>query len=129
MTHSKRIPPVLFLIFNRPDVTAQVFAAIRQAQPSKLYVAADGARPENAGEVERVAQTRQVVLNSIDWPCELKTLFRETNLGCRMAVSSAIDWFFEHGEQGIILEDDCLPDQSFFGFCSDCWIITGMIRA
>lgn len=112
-------PPILFLIFKRPDVTAQVLAAIRQAQPSKLYIAADGARPDKDGEAEKVAQTRELVLNGIDWPCEVKTLLRETNLGCRMAVSSAIDWFFEHEEEGIILEDDCLPDQSFFRFCEE----------
>ncbi|GAK49453.1 hypothetical protein U14_00675 [Candidatus Moduliflexus flocculans] len=111
--------PILFLIFKRPDVTAQVLAAIRQAQPSKLYIAADGARPDKEGETEKVAQTRELVLNGIDWPCEVKTLLRETNLGCRMAVSSAIDWFFEHEEEGIILEDDCLPDQSFFRFCEE----------
>ena len=111
--------PILFLIFKRPDVTAQVFEAIRLAQPSKLYIAADGARPDKAGEAEKVAQTRELVLQGIDWPCDVKTLLRETNLGCRMAVSSAIDWFFEHEEAGIILEDDCLPDQSFFRFCAE----------
>ena len=111
--------PILFLIFKRPDVTTQVLAAIREAQPAKLYIAADGARLDKAGEAEKVAHTRELVLNGIDWPCEVKTLLRETNLGCRMAVSSAIDWFFEHEEEGIILEDDCLPDQSFFQFCAE----------
>lgn len=111
--------PILFLIFKRPDVTAQVFAAIRQAQPSKLYIAVDGPRPDKTGEADKVAQTRELVLNGIDWPCEVKTLLRDTNLGCRMAVSSAIDWFFEQEEAGIILEDDCLPDQSFFRFCEE----------
>ncbi len=112
-------PPILFLIFNRPDVTAQVLAAIRQARPAKLYIAADGPRPDKEGEVEKVARTRKLVLQGIDWSCEVQTLLRETNLGCRMAVSSAIDWFFEHEEEGIILEDDCLPDQSFFRFCAE----------
>ena len=111
--------PILFLIFKRPDVTAQVLAAIRQAQPTKLYIAADGERPDKEGEAEKVAQTRELVLSGIDWPCEVKTLFRDANLGCRMAVSSAIDWFFEQEEAGIILEDDCLPDQSFFRFCEE----------
>ena len=111
--------PILFLIFKRPDVTAQVFEAIRLAQPAKLYIAADGARPDKAGEADKVAQTRELVLNGIDWPCEVETLLRDTNLGCRIAVSSAIDWFFEHEEAGIILEDDCLPDQSFFRFCAE----------
>ena len=111
--------PVLFLIFNRPAVTRRVFAEIRSAQPARLYIAGDGPRPGKAGEAEKVAQTRNLVLEGIDWPCEVKTLFRETNLGCRNAVSSAVDWFFENEAMGIILEDDCLPEQSFFPFCRE----------
>lgn len=108
---------LLFLIFKRPETTLKVLEVIRQAQPPRIYVAADGARSDQASEAEQVAKTREIVLNGIDWPCEVKTLFRERNLGCRMAVSSAIDWFFEHEEEGIILEDDCLPDVTFFRFC------------
>ena len=109
---------VLFLVFNRPDTTAQVFEAIRKAQPPRLYVAADGPREGRDGEAERVARVREIA-TAVDWPCELKTLFRKKNLGCKYAVSGAITWFFEHEEQGIILEDDCLPSQSFFWFCED----------
>ncbi|MFZ2122406.1 MAG: glycosyltransferase family 2 protein [Rhodoferax sp.] len=109
---------VLFLVFNRPDTTRQVFEAIRAAQPPRLYVAADGPRPQRAGEVERCTVTRQIA-TAVDWPCEVTTFFREKNLGCKHAVSSAITWFFEHEEQGIILEDDCLPAQSFFRFCDE----------
>lgn len=119
---SSFIPPaplqtaVLFLVFNRPDTTAQVFEAIRQAKPPRLYVAADGPRKGRAGEAERVARVREIA-TAVDWPCEVKTLFREKNLGCKYAVSEAISWFFTQEEQGIILEDDCLPSQSFFWFC------------
>lgn len=109
---------VLFLIFNRPDVTAQVFDTIRQARPPRLYVAADGPRLGRPGEVQRVAQARAVA-TAVDWPCEVKTLFRDKNLGCKAAVSGGITWFFEQEEQGIILEDDCLPNQSFFWFCEE----------
>jgi hypothetical protein len=112
---------VLFLVFNRPDTTRQVFEAIRVAQPPRLYIAADGPRPRRDGEVERCAITRQIA-SSVDWPCEVRTLFREQNLGCKQAVSSAITWFFENEEQGIILEDDCLPEQSFFGYCDELLI-------
>jgi len=108
--------PVLFIVFNRPDVTKRVFEAIRQAKPPRLYIAADGPREGRAGEAEKVADVRRIA-TAVDWDCEVKTLFREKNLGCKRAVSSAIDWFFEHEEQGIILEDDCLPAQSFFRFC------------
>jgi hypothetical protein len=109
---------VLFLVFNRPDTTAQVFEAIRQAKPPRLYVAADGPRRNREGESERVSKVREIA-TSVDWPCEVRTLFREENLGCKYAVSGGVTWFFEQEEQGIILEDDCLPSQSFFWFCED----------
>lgn len=125
---------VLFLVFNRPEVTAKVFEAIRQARPPRLYVAADGPRPGREGEAERCAEVRHIATN-VDWPCEVKTLFRVENLGCKRAVSGGITWFFEHEEQGIILEDDCLPHPDFFRFCEDLlnryanddrvWVITG----
>lgn len=109
---------VLFLIFNRPDPTARVFDAIRSARPSRLYVAADGAREGRPGEAERVAMVRQIA-TAVDWPCEVRTLFRDRNLGCKRAVSEGITWFFSHEEAGIILEDDCLPGPSFFRFCEE----------
>ncbi len=113
-----KIKPVLFIIFNRPDVTAQVFEAIARAKPSQLFIAADGPRADRDGEFEKCQQARKIV-EKIDWDCEVKTLFREENLGCKLAVSGAIDWFFEHVESGIILEDDCLPSDTFFSFCSE----------
>lgn len=109
--------PVLFLIFNRPDVTSKVFESIRKAQPKKLYIAADGPRDEE--EKVLCEETRKVVIESIDWDCEVKTLFREKNMGLRSAVTGALDWFFCNEEQGIILEDDCLAGESFFRFCEE----------
>ena len=111
--------PLLFLCFNRLDPTKQVFEAIRQAKPPRLYVAADGPRSDRLGEAEKVKLVRDYVLDHVDWKCEVKTLFRENNLGCRVAVSSAIDWFFENEAMGIILEDDCLPHPTFFRFCEE----------
>lgn len=108
--------PILFLIFNRPDTTEKVFEKIREQKPKYLYVAADGPRESKEGEVELCSQTRSII-NKIDWDCEIKTLFREENFGCKKAISSAIDWFFENVEEGIILEDDCVPAVSFFSFC------------
>lgn len=108
--------PILFLVFNRPAETARVFEAIRQQKPRRLFVAADGARSDRAGEHELVAETRSIA-TKVDWPCEVKTLFRDTNLGCGVAVSGAISWFFEQVEEGIILEDDCLPHPDFFPYC------------
>lgn len=106
---------VLFLVFNRPELTAQVFEAIRKARPPRLYIAADGPRPDHPRDVERVARVRTLA-TAVDWPCEVRTLFRETNLGCRLAVSGGLDWFFEQEACGLVLEDDCLPSPSFFGF-------------
>lgn len=125
MTTDSFTPPaplntaVLFLVFNRLDTTKQVFAAIKQAKPPRLYIAADGARTSKEGEAEKVNAVRDFILQNIDWDCEVKTLFRKENLGCKYAVSGAIDWFFEQEEMGIILEDDCLPSQSFFWFCEE----------
>lgn len=108
--------PILFLIFNRPDTTKLVFESIRSIKPANLYIAADGARKDKEGEHILCSETRSII-DSIDWECKIKTLFRNENLGCKIAVSSAIDWFFENEEQGIILEDDCLPSQSFYHYC------------
>ena len=110
--------PVLFLIFNRPDTTKQVFSAIQKARPPRLYVAGDGPRPEQSNEAEICEIVRSIATN-VDWDCEVKTLFRDHNFGCRLAVSQAISWFFENEPEGIILEDDCLPSQSFFWFCQE----------
>lgn len=107
--------PVLMLVFNRPDETQRVFEEVRKARPAKLYVAADGARATKPSDKELSEKTRSI-FNQVDWPCEVKTLYREQNLGCGPAVSGAITWFFEHEEMGIILEDDCLPNESFFTF-------------
>jgi hypothetical protein len=120
-TTTRSVPrtAVLFLIFNRLDVTERVLAAIRAARPPRLYIAADGARSNRPSEAAACAAVRRLVLDGIDWPCTVQTLFRENNLGCRQAVSSAIDWFFQHEEAGIILEDDCLPHLSFFNYCEE----------
>lgn len=111
--------PVLFLVFNRPDTTQLVFAEIKRIKPAFLSIAGDG--PRNKNDEENIKLTRAVV-DQIDWDCNIKTLFRETNLGCKIAVSSAINWFFENNEMGIILEDDCVPHPSFFKYCEELLI-------
>ena len=110
--------PILFLVFNRPDTTRQVFERIKVQKPKFLYVAADGARSDNTGEMQLTDEVRKIATN-VDWDCQIKTLFRDENLGCGRAVSEAITWFFDNVEEGIILEDDCLPDESFFRFCAE----------
>jgi hypothetical protein len=110
--------PILFLIFNRPDLSQRVFARIKEAKPQKLYIAADGPRNDHPDDERLCAEARKVT-EKLDWECELHTLYREENLGCGHAVKTAIDWFFENEESGIILEDDCLPDLSFFPYCAE----------
>ncbi|MDR2885158.1 MAG: glycosyltransferase family 2 protein [Rikenellaceae bacterium] len=108
--------PILFLVFNRVDTTRRVFNAIREQKPRYLYLAADGPRKDREGEAEKCRQVREIV-GQVDWDCEVKTLFRDENLGCGKAVSTAITWFFDQVEQGIVLEDDCLPHPDFFPYC------------
>lgn len=109
---------ILFVIFNRPETTRQVFEQIRQAQPKRLYVAADGPRPDRQTDLPLCSRTRSVI-EQVDWDCQVFTLLRRENLGCKYAVSSAITWFFEHEPEGIVLEDDCVPNWSFFRFCDE----------
>jgi hypothetical protein len=110
--------PVLLILFNRPDKAQRVFSAIREIKPRQLFVAADGPRVNKPTDIERCAATRRVI-DQVDWACELYTLFREENRGCGYGPAEAITWFFSHVEEGIILEDDCLPDQSFFPYCAE----------
>lgn len=118
MSEFKLNTPVAFLIFNRPDTTQRVFNEIARARPPKLLVVADGPREGRAGEAERCAQTRAVI-EQVDWDCEVLTNFSEVNLGCKMRVATGIDWIFGQVEEAIILEDDCLPEPSFFRYCEE----------
>jgi hypothetical protein len=110
--------PILFIIFNRPETAERVFAEIRKLKPEKLYVSADGPRKNVRRDVILCRETREII-RKIDWECDLFTKFSKNNHGCKKGVSSAINWFFQNVEEGIILEDDCLPDQSFFFFARD----------
>ena len=108
---------ILLLFFNRLDTTLATLEQIAKVKPPRLYLAADGSRNEQ--EKAQIAHLRKEVTGYITWECEIYTRFLDTNLGCKMAVSSAISWFFSHEKQGIILEDDCLPSLSFFRFCDE----------
>ena len=110
--------PILLVIFNRPHTAKKVFKKIQEIEPKQLFIAADGPRKNKPEDVELCKQTREI-LNGINWDCELKTLLREENVGCQKGPADAISWFFEHVEEGIILEDDCLPSDSFFPFCEE----------
>jgi hypothetical protein len=110
--------PVLFMVFNRPETTRRVMDAIRKVKPAKLYIAADGPREHVHEDQEKCKVVREIA-SQVDWDCTVTKLFREENLGCGKGPSSAMSWFFEQEEEGIILEDDCLPSESFFFFCAD----------
>ena len=107
--------PILHIVYNRPDLTKVTFAAVRARKPQRLFVAADGPSLHRLGDHEQCQAVRNIY-NEIDWDCDVHMLFRDDNLGCKRAVSSAITWFFEHVEEGIILEDDTVPSEDFFDF-------------
>jgi hypothetical protein len=109
--------PILLKIFNRPENSVRVIEALRIYKPACLYIDGDG--PRNPEEAPLVAATRTAVLAAVDWQCEIKTNFSPTNVGLRKGMPQAISWFFEQEPYGIILEDDCVPSQSFFPYCEE----------
>lgn len=110
--------PILILGFNRPDFLRELLEELRELRPRRIYLAVDGPRSGTPTDQERVALSREQV-NLIDWPCDVSTRFNDSNLGCGLGVSSAISWFFENEEFGIILEDDIRPDPSLFPFMAE----------
>lgn len=110
--------PILFIIYKNPEVTKVVFDRIREIKPAFIYISADGAKTSNPEDLMEIEETRRVTEN-IDWDCKVLRRYSETNLGCKIGVSTAISWLFEHEEKGIILEYDCLPSMQFFPFCEE----------
>lgn len=113
------LTPILFIIFNRPHTALRSFEEIKKAKPRHLYIASDAHRKQYPEEALIVEETRNLILNAINWDCEVQTLFQEENLGCGLGVYTAINWFFQNVEFGIILEDDCVVDTSFFPFMNE----------
>ncbi|MEI2418835.1 hypothetical protein V6O07_01055, partial [Arthrospira platensis SPKY2] len=110
--------PVAFFIYKRPDTTENVFEAIRQVQPPKLLVISDGPKAGVSGEAEKCMKARAII-DKVDWDCEVITNYSRKNLGCRQRVASGLDWVFQQVESAIIVEDDCLPEPTFFRFCEE----------
>ncbi|MDB5225324.1 MAG: glycosyltransferase family 2 protein [Candidatus Adlerbacteria bacterium] len=108
--------PVAFIIFNRPEKTARVFEAIRQARPKQLFIIADG--PRNEAERKRTDATRAMTEN-VDWECEVQRRYAPENLSVKKGPPTGISWVFEHVDRAIFLEDDCLPDPTFFPYCEE----------
>lgn len=109
--------PIAFVVFNRPDHTAQSFARIRRARPDRLFVIADGPRPARPEEAAQCALVRDLV-SRVDWPCIVDRVYSETNLGCRERVRSGLDYVFRHVDSAIVIEDDCVPTDDFFRLCT-----------
>ena len=111
--------PILLLAWKRVDLALQVIDKIRSYKPVRLYISIDGPSMNTLEDFQEINLVRNSLMTAVDWDCEIHTRFLETNHGCRLAVSSGINWFFENEEEGIILEEDCLPSFDFFTFCSD----------
>lgn len=111
--------PVLLLSYNRPEKILRVIAALKAAGTKNIYLWSDGPKEDVPEDLSRVLRTREVASAEINWDCHLETLFAVANHGCRAGVSRALDWFFSTVEEGIVLEDDCVPHPDFFAFCSD----------
>ena len=110
--------PVTLIIFKRPEQTEKVFETIRQAKPAKLLVIADGPRTNRPREEEQCAATRAII-DRVDWDCEVLKNYSDSNMGCDPRIVSGLNWVFEQVEETIILEDDCVPDPSFFPYCEE----------
>ena len=111
--------PILIIVFNRPENTRRVLDALRPLRPQRIFIAADGPRQDNGSDMIRCSEVRNVLSEAIDWKCEIKTSYSDVNLGCRMGVVRALDWFFGEVDEGVILEDDVVPTLGFFVYCEE----------
>jgi len=114
---SVREVPVVLMVFKRFEHTARVLEILRRIEPTRLWVIADGPRDDRIEETAEVEAVRSLVDRGVDWTCEVRRVFAESNLGCARRVSSGLDQVFAVEKEAIILEDDCVPDPTFFRFC------------
>lgn len=110
--------PVVLIVFRRPSLTQRVLERIAEVRPRKLFVIADGPRPDRPEDLAACRETRALI-DRVDWPGEIIKNYSDENLGCGRRPATGIDWVFEQVDRAIILEDDCLPDPSFFRFCEE----------
>ncbi len=110
--------PILFLTYKRFETSEKVFESIKNAKPKKLYFVSNAPKKNDKVELEKVQKVRSL-LNEVNWDCDVVTLFRDEYLDVKESITFSIDWFFEHEEKGIILEDDCVPSQTFYPFCQE----------
>jgi hypothetical protein len=110
--------PVVLIAFNRPGVTSRNLEVLREVKPSHLFLVVDGPRRHHPDDIHLCAAVREV-LNAVDWPCEVRRRYAERNIGLEANVELGLDWVFGHVEKAIVLEDDCVPDESFFVYCEE----------
>ena len=134
-----KVSPLLLILFNRPIYTKQLVDQIsslpEEIRPTEIYVAVDGARIQVPHEMQVVNEVKFIVENSLGWANNLYFRYQSTNLGLKLAVIDALNWFFSHVDEGLILEDDCIPHVDFFSYCYDLleryrfndrvWLISG----
>ena len=113
---SNAIAPVVLVLYNRPDTLREVFAAVAAGRPSQLFLVADG--PKDEADARRCAAARAVV-QEVDWPCDVRRNFANENMGVKCRLPTGLDWVFSQVEEAIVLENDCVPSQSFFRFCTE----------
>lgn len=118
MESSNDFPAVAVFIFNRPELASKLLEILRRVRPSKLYVISDGSRIARSDDLIKVQKSREV-FNSIDWECNVQFNYSDRNLGSKWRIISGIEWVLSQEEMAIFLEDDCLPDESFFIFCNE----------
>jgi hypothetical protein len=111
--------PVSVFFYQRPAHLRQVLEKVREARPPVLFGISDGPKPGNSDIQKGVEESRRVFREAIDWPCRWELLERETNLGSYLSVSRGLDWVFETEGETIVLEDDTVPDSSFFRFTAE----------
>lgn len=110
--------PVALIFFTRYDTFEKVFAEVRKAKPKELFLIQDGPRENHSNDLENIEKCRKIAEN-IDWDCKVYKNYSETNLGCGRRPASGISWVFEHTDRVIILEDDCIPCETFFPYCEE----------
>ena len=116
---SKCVTPVLIITFQRSALLRRLIDALRPVSPQNLFISCDGPRQSCIDDLPRIAAVHAIIENDIDWPCNLHCHFSETNLGCSLGPITAINWFFNQVEHGIILEEDCIPNPDFLLYCTE----------
>ena len=109
--------PIAFIVYKRTDTTRRVLEKIQEARPDRLYIIADG--PKNKDEHEKCNSVRKIVEEGVNWKCQVSKVYSQINLGLAKRVQTGLDYVFKQEEKAIILEDDTLPDPTFFTFCEE----------